>query len=310
MDLLSEFISHHKDDFWAHSSEVRRQNFVNKYTNEVILGLAQEEYNYAGREDTFCFRIQRDLACLASMGNAFPSVFGVYVNLDHRVRLSRNLESMFGTDFAGALKYQKEQIVSLINAGKEQDYRYIENSHINQQFKFKILSVYHPDIYFPVCTRPAAEGYCNAFGIKYSSYSSMLDLVVALSTWSRNNLPEDWGLNYGMSFADWLWKTGKSMKDSASYADSVITRVPTKPISQSSVQNSVVSTASPKKATQESAVDYAQMFPKGCRIEHISFGKGMVESTKEGIITAKFKGVGIKALGAEACVKMNLIKRI
>ena len=310
MDLLSEFIAHHKDDFWAHSSEVRRQNFVNKYSNDVILGLSQEEYNYAGREDTFCFRIQRDLACLASMGNAFPSVFGVYVNLDHRIRLSRNLESMFGTDFAGALKYQKEQIVSLINAGKEQDFRFIENSDINQQFKFKILSVYHPDLFFPVCTRPAAEGYCNAFGIKYSNYSSMLDLVVALSTWSRNNLPKDWGLNYAMGFADWLWKTNRTLKDSTSYADSVVTRVSTKPTAQVPVQKTAVSTTPSKKVVQEPEVDYAKMFPKGCRIEHKSFGIGGVESVKDGIITAKFKSVGTKQLGAEECVKMNLIKRV
>ena len=103
------------------------------------MSLSQMEYNYAGNENTFCYRIQRELSCLSSMGNAFPSVFGVYVNLDHRVRLSRNLESMFGTDFDGALKYQKEQIVSLIKAGKEQDFRFIENSDINQQFKFLVF---------------------------------------------------------------------------------------------------------------------------------------------------------------------------
>ena len=65
-----------------------------------------------------------------------------------------------------------------------------------------------------------------------------------------------------------------------------------------------------KKSVQEPIVDYAKMFPKGCRIDHISFGVGTVETVSDGIITAKFKGIGIKLLGAEACVKMNLIKRI
>ena len=312
MDLLSEFINYHKDDFWAHKGEVRRQNFVNKYTNEVILGLSQEEYNFAGKENTFCFRIQRGLALLSSMGNAFPAVFGVYVNLDHRVRLSRNLELMFGSDYAGALKYQKEQIVSLIIAGKEQDYRFIENSDVNQQFRFKILSVYSPDIYFPVCTRPTAEAYCKAFGIKYGSDTTMLDLVIALSTWSRNNLPKDWSLSYAMAFCDWLWKTNRVLESQPSYADSVISRKVT------NYQSKVVPRTHTIPCTHSNTIankgntieDYKKIFPKGCRVKHVSFGIGVVKKVDKGIVTVDFHRVGTQVLGAEACVVMGLLERI
>lgn len=309
MDLISEFTSYHKDDFWAQRSEVRRQNFVNKYSNEVILGLSQEEYNYAGKEDTFCYRIQRDLACLSSMGNAFPAVFGVYVNLDHRVRLSRNLEAMFGTDFGGALKYQKEQIVSLIVAGKEQDFRFIENSDINQQFRFKILSVYSPEIYFPVCTRPTAEAYCNALGIKYSSYSTMLDLVISLSTWARNNLPRDWGLCHAMSLSDWLWRENRTLNDSTSYADSVIFR---KPINTTTVcaQKSNEVKNIPSKEPEKTDEDFLKLFPKGCRVRHSKFGFGIVQSIEDGVITLKLDNGKIKEFGVDFCVKSKLLTRV
>ncbi len=309
MDLISEFATYHKSDFWAHKGEVRRQNFVNKYTNEVILGLSQAEYNFAGKEDTFCYRIQRDLSCLSSMGNAFPAVFGVYVNLDHRVRLSRNLEAMFGTDFDGALEYQKEQIVSLINAGKEQDFRFIENSDVNQQFRFKILSVYSPDIYFPVCTRPTAEAYCNALGIKYSSYSTMLDLVISLSTWARNNLPKDWSLYHAMALSDWLWRENRTLNESTSYADSVVSRKPVNKATPVSIQRSNEVKNKPPKEPEKTDEDFLKLFPKGCRVRHSKFGFGSVQAIEDGVITLKLDNGKIKELGVDFCVKNKLLTR-
>lgn len=309
MDLITEFATYHKSEFWAHKGEVLRQNFVNKYTDEVILGLSQMEYNYAGNENTFCYRIQRELSCLSSMGNAFPAVFGVYVNLDHRVRLSRNLESMFGTDFDGALKYQKEQIVSLIKAGKEQDFRFIENSDINQQFKFKILSVYCPDIYFPVCTRPTAEAYCNALGIKFSSYSTMLDLVISLSTWARNNLPKDWSLYHAMALSDWLWREHRFLKDTTGYADSVITRKPVKTETTAAYKSAVLR-ENPPKPVEKTDDDYKKMFPVGCRVRHLKFGEGNVVDISDGVITIKLSNGKEKELGADFCIKNKLIDKI
>ena len=309
MDLITEFATYHKSDFWAHKGEVLRQNFVNKYTDEVILGLSQMEYNYAGNENTFCYRIQRELSCLSSMGNAFPSVFGVYVNLDHRVRLSRNLESMFGTNFDGALKYQKEQIVSLIKAGKEQDYRFIENSDINQQFKFKILSVYSPDIYFPVCTKPTAEAYCNALGIKYHSYSTMLDLVISLSTWARNNLPEDWSLYHAMGLSDWLWREHRFLKDSTGYADSVIARKPVKVETSMTAHKPVVSREAPSKPVEKTDDDFRKMFPIRSRVRHAKFGEGNVMNISDGIIKIMFSNGKVKELGIDFCIKNKLLEK-
>ncbi len=310
MDLITEYATYHKDDFGAHRAEVLRQNFVNKFTDGVILNLSQLEYNYAGNENTFCYRIQRDLCCLSSMGNAFPSVFGVYVNLDRRVRLSRNLEAMFGTDFDGALKYQKEQIVSLIRAGKEQDFRFIENSDVNQQFRFKILSVYSPDIYFPVCTRPTAEAYCNALGIKFSSYSTMLDLVISLSTWARNNLPKDWSLHHAMGLSDWLWREHRTLNDHTGYADSVITRKPIRIETSKTTNKPVISNRIPEKVIEKTDDDYKKIFPIGCMVRHPRFGAGVVKRISDGRILIKLTNGKEKELSAEFCVKNNLLKRV
>ena len=95
------------------------------------------------------------------MGNAYPSVFGAYVDSNGIRKLNPSLQKMFGENYDAALQYQKRQIASLIKAGEEQNYPAIENSPIYQQLKFKILSVYFPDLYFPVCTRIALQCYGN-----------------------------------------------------------------------------------------------------------------------------------------------------
>ena len=94
-----------------------RERFTNTFTTDAILNLSQKEYYYPGNNNSFCYRLKEDLVSLASMGNAYPSVFGVYVRSDGIRKLNPTLQKMFGDDYDRALQYQKRQIVSLINAG-------------------------------------------------------------------------------------------------------------------------------------------------------------------------------------------------
>jgi len=167
MDQITEFLKYHYKSEWSVNIKRARDRFISIYTTDAILNLSQREYYYPGNKNSFCHRIQEDLAPLASMGNAYPSVFGAYVSSDGTRKLNPTLQNMFGDNYDAALQYQKKQIVSLIKAGKEQNYPAIERSPIYQQLKFKILLVYFPELYFPVCTKIALEGYCNAMGMNY-----------------------------------------------------------------------------------------------------------------------------------------------
>ena len=226
MDLINEFLTRHFDSKYLAGFRTQREKFVKKYTSDRILNLTQEEYHYSGKENTFCYSLEYGLGALASMGNAFPSVFGVYVAANHELKMSSHLQKIYRNDYAGALTYQKKQIVSLIKAGNEKNYRAIENSTINQQFRFKILSIYCPNSFFPVCTRPTAEAYCKIAGLRLSDNASMLDLNLALVKWAHNNLPHDWDLFQSMYFIDWLWRDDRkfdyttTIKTSSTYADS------------------------------------------------------------------------------------------
>ena len=86
MSYIDEFLSD-RLGYDYDSAEALRQAFVEKYNEEMIMELTLEEYCCAGVYDTFCYQIQYGLQALASMGNAFPSVFGVYTDFNRQIKI-------------------------------------------------------------------------------------------------------------------------------------------------------------------------------------------------------------------------------
>ena len=301
MDIFHDFLSKRVDPNYDIMIENKRQKFVSKYNDEAILNLTQEQYCFAGRTNTFCYQMEYGLGALSSMGNAFPSVFGVYVDSNYQIKLSKHLEKMFIDNYDAAFRYQKKQIVQLINAARLQDYRTIERSDINQQFKYKIISIYCPDLYFPVCTRPTAEAYCSVFGIKCSKNASMLDLNLALVEWSNRNLPSDWDLHLAMWFCDCLWRDHKTYYSASQASNTDKTETVQKmPI------KSKPATKEPSKMT---ATECAKLFPENSHVHHKAFGNGVVINNECGKVTIKFDNGEIKQLGVDFCIKNKLLEK-
>ena len=99
----------------------------------------------------------------------------------------------------------------------------IKRSKIQQQFKFKLLSVYYPDKFFPVCTMKAARGYCDCLGIEYNVSDKMDDLNRYLVEWKEQYMP-DWTLHQTMAFADGLWRGKKRYTITDTKKDIVIAK--------------------------------------------------------------------------------------
>ena len=76
------------------------------------------------------------------------------------------------------------------------------------------------------------------------------------------------------------------------------------------VKNENKSITTPKKVVQAPTIDYAKMFPSGCRVKHKAFGIGIVKNVHKAIVTVDFKDVGLKELGADVCVMMNLLEKL
>ena len=205
MTILEKFLSEVDIDTKYMQNKKDLESFVSYYTVDRISALNLEEYYYIGHKSSFCYRLKEGLKDFSSMGNVRPNVFGIRLDADNRIVLNQALEKLYGNDYNEAFKRVKKEIIKTISdsSGKYTS----DEAIIYQQMRFKLLSVYYPNIYFPVCTEnPTAREYCNALGIIIKPTDDMMTLNHKLSKWSREHLPGTWTLYHAMAFADWLWR--------------------------------------------------------------------------------------------------------
>jgi len=70
------------------------------------------------------------------------------------------------------------------------------------------------------------------------------------------------------------------------------------------------STVEKEKTTEMTAAECINMFPVGCRVEHKTFGNGVVKENCEKRITIDFEDGEQRCLGGDFCVKNGLLKKI
>ncbi len=143
----------------------------------------------------------------------------MYLNSQSQPIIDKSLSKIYGNNYEAAFVHIKKEIIRLLEAGEKGDYCYIKGSKINQQFRFKLLCVYFPDKYFPVCTRPRAEKYCNALGITILSTDTMTDLNHKLVQWKNQRLPTEWTLFHAMAFSEWLLQRHIKLDNDYKYSD-------------------------------------------------------------------------------------------
>ena len=189
-------------------------SFVSKYTFDAITNLSLEEYFYAGHEETFYHRLSKGLERCASMGDLRPAAFGIRIDSNNKIVMNPGLTKLYGNDYKTAFDRVKKEIVKFLSDDRVKGRYFIDRSIIYQNVQFKLLSVYYPGKFFPVCTEnPTTNNYCEVFNIDKSG--TMLDKNIRLVEWSRQHLPAEWKLYHAMAYCDWLVRHGK--KDDGSY---------------------------------------------------------------------------------------------
>ncbi len=135
-----------EDDSWngnqqRGSHNLLREQFVHDYPVAGIKSMTIEQF--ADGEASFCYRIRRELQCLASMGNAWPDTFGLYIKKDSKeICLSSTYKKMFGGDISKAFEYIKGEIYSLLHEFPGKKFSVIDSVHFNQMLIFKLILVY------------------------------------------------------------------------------------------------------------------------------------------------------------------------
>jgi len=199
------------------SAEQLRTRFVADYPIGKILMLTLNEYMTApkgcGMDQTFCKRLEIELKNHASMGNVWPDTFGVYLKGGTTVSLHKTLQKEFGDDINTAFEYIKTEIVSLLYSGATGDYDAIVNNKLNNSFKYKLLTVYYPEKYVPVCTKDTLQGYCKCIGLSVDKNMEMIYKNIELTKIKKSYTHfQNWSNALFMFFCDWLLREQKKIE--------------------------------------------------------------------------------------------------
>lgn len=188
--------------------EILRRKFVGDFPVNEIVNLSLENYVIAAKEyvkeGSFCYRLRYELDELASLGNLFNDIFGVY-KTGYEIKLSKGLGKKFGNDYMAAFEYIKQEIVKVLKATENHDYNVIENSVLTKPFVMRLMMVYYPGSVFNACTNTALENYCKIVGISYLSKDTYIQKSNALLEWRDKYLDSNQWDNYlFMAMLDWL----------------------------------------------------------------------------------------------------------
>ena len=186
-----------------------RKKFVEDFPIDRLDRISLEEYLVSNKEG-FCYRLQYELKDMASMGNARPDVFGIYIN-ESGLKLSRTYKADFGGDFSKAFNAIKKDIKKLISDMKKEDYDAIHNNNLNSLFKNRLLITYYPGKLIPVIANPTLEDYCIRLGFKDNTKNTIYKNIL-FRNW-KNEIPEfsSWSNEIFMSFCNWLRRTNKKI---------------------------------------------------------------------------------------------------
>lgn len=144
-----------------------RVAFVKEFSIKHITEMKIDEYVIGKGNETFCYRIERELDGLGRILGATAIKFGVYYGVakgDDEYKY-RHSETIWGSNHKIAFQNIRKALEELIVAGKNGDIETIVNSKISTMFKGKVLSTYYPERYLNIFSEDHLNYYLTFFGL-------------------------------------------------------------------------------------------------------------------------------------------------
>ncbi len=143
-----------------------RTEFIKDFSLKHIAEMKIDEYVIGKGNQTFCYRLERDLDGLGRTLGATAFKFGVYYGIvkgDNEFKYRHS--EKWGSNYKIAFQNIREALIELITAGKNKDIGAIVNSNISIMFKGKILSTYYPERYLNIFSNDHLNHYLQFYGL-------------------------------------------------------------------------------------------------------------------------------------------------
>jgi len=193
-----------------------RGQFIQKFPVDSLHNLTVDEYVIGRRKPSFCYFVEPGTKDWANIMGATSFKFGIYFGRTksdpaHKYRFANR----FGTNEKEAFESVKAAVLDLVRLGVEEqpDFAAIDANPLSQMFKAKILSLYFPERFLPVCSAEHLDMLGSSLGfpedLPHSQYQNLLHTAK-----KRHPRTRGWSEPRFMAFVYKVYIRGEGLIDS------------------------------------------------------------------------------------------------
>lgn len=149
------------DELWEDEAHMQRGEFLKRFPLDSLKSLTLKKYAIGqNKGQTFCHWVEPGTEKWARINGATASKFGIYYGKDANGSERR---FRYTQKFAGDLPLNGEdvkvfsiihkELLTLIELGRNLNFKAIDDNRLSQMLKAKILSLYFGDLYLPICSK-------------------------------------------------------------------------------------------------------------------------------------------------------------
>lgn len=192
---IKEYIERNSLDEFQEKIEIdlkTRDALVDKFTIPFIQNMDYDDYvmgkadiSEKGRE-SFCYLLERKLQNLGEARGANVTKFGFWYSKEQG---QYEWNKSYGTTIEEAFSNLKQELISLITNGNNNNYEAINKSSIAPTVRSKILTTYFPEDYLGIFKEEDVDKFLNALEIHYDiyQYNTAEKKKLLLKKWKENH---------------------------------------------------------------------------------------------------------------------------
>lgn len=178
---------------------IKREEFVKHFTPEYIAVMPIDEYVIGwGKTDkpNFSYDLEWTLSGLGSFRGGSSAKFGVWYNKEKKTYLHLKKYA----DYNVAYNDVRQNILSLLDAGGQDNIQSIIDNPLSLTFKGKILSVYYPTKYINIFKDEHLDFFLDGFGVETDVDTEEEKRMLLAEVKKRYSVFNDWSLQLFSKF--------------------------------------------------------------------------------------------------------------
>jgi hypothetical protein len=178
---------------------IKREEFVKHFTPEYIAVMPIDEYVIGwGKTDklNFSYDLEWTLSGLGSFRGGSSAKFGVWYNKEKKTYLHLKKYA----DYNVAYNDVRQNILSLLDAGGQDNIQSIIDNPLSLTFKGKILSVYYPTKYINIFKDEHLDFFLDGFGVETDVDTEEEKRMLLAEVKKKYSVFNDWSLQLFSKF--------------------------------------------------------------------------------------------------------------